>query len=396
MHTTRLTDSLLLVVSAFVLLGSVKGFVSKLKLKDTKYKLSSNTHGKSNAWHGILSLSATPKPSTLKDKSISSAANGVEIPKIGSISFLLPSQGADTIPSKFGQYSPIENPSLLQAAQHLAKKAGWFSDDQVETMIKMVPSSADNGVDDTLHEVNVLIALGLSSASDLEFAEKLFQDRAKRDKQLRFRQCQFALDCAKQLPSTVGPFDEINPSLESSLLPWTDDASGARFLDQMKGLFDRWTSDDFTVALMLFLNRFSGSEVDWVKSSADATWEKGPVRNTQEFVAMATKCGDCIAKCLGDESCKKCLETLTEMDTRDQAASYRTIVSYESDLLREFSFCILQKNNIFNSKAEIPLIPKVTPIASWRGNPLTVEAARSLLIGHLDDEAAPEVSKGFF
>jgi hypothetical protein len=56
--------------------------------------------------------------------------------------------------------------------------------------------------------------------------------------------------------------------------------------EQMEGLFDRWTSDDFTVALMLFLNRFSGSAVDWVKDSADATWEKGPIRNAQEFYQM--------------------------------------------------------------------------------------------------------------
>ena len=226
------------------------------------------------------------------------------------------------------------------------------------------------------------------------FTEELFQSRRLRSRKQKFRQCQFALDCAKKIAATVGPFDEAQPSLQSSLLPWTDDASGRRFLDQMNGLFDKWTSDDFTVALMLFLNRFSGSTVDWVKESADATWEKGPIKNAQEFYAMASKCGDCVVKCLQDETCSKCLQTMTKLDTRDQAASYRAIVSYESELLKDFSFCILQKNNVFNCAATIPTIPQVQPIANWRGKPLTVEAARSILVAHLNDEAAPEVSQG--
>jgi hypothetical protein len=161
--------------------------------------------------------------------------------------------------------------------------------------------------------------------------------------------------------------------------------------DQMLGLFDRWTSDDFTVALLLFFNQFSGSEIEWVKHSIDATWEKGPIRNAKEFYAMISKCGDCITNCIADENCKACLDALNAVDTRDQVMSYRTVVSYESELLRDFSLCILQKNNIFGCDATIPTAPKVEPISTWRGKPLTFEAARSILVGHLDDEAAPEV-----
>ena len=312
--------------------------------------------------------------------------------KIGSIAFLLPSVEFDTKPSKFGVHSPVENPSFFEAAKHLAKKAGFFSENKVETLVISVP--VDGRDKNNLQEVDVLIALGLETHHDLQFAEELFQSRRLRSRKQKFRQCQFALDCAKKIPATVGPFDEAQPSLQSSLLPWTDDASGRRFLDQMNGLFDKWTSDDFTVALMLFLNRFSGSTVEWVKESADATWEKGPIKNAQEFYAMASKCGDCVVKCLQDETCSKCLQTMTKLDTRDQAASYRAIVSYESELLKDFSFCILQKNNVFNCAATIPTIPQVQPIANWRGKPLTVEAARSILVAHLNDEAAPEVSQG--
>jgi len=126
--------------------------------------------------------------------------------------------------------------------------------------------------------------------------------------------------------------------------------------------------------------------------SIDATWEKGPLRNAQELATMVNKCGDCVVKCVQDEKCKECLSALTAIDTRDQVASYRTIVSYESDLLRDFTFCILQKNNIFNCEATIPEIPKVQPVKTWRGRPLTREDGRAILVGHLDDEDAPEVS----
>ena len=108
---------------------------------------------------------------------------------------------------------------------------------------------------------------------------------------------------------------------------------------------------------------------------------------------MVTKCGDCVANCVKDEKCKECLDALTAVDTSDQVASYRTIVSYESELLRDFSFCILQKNNIFNCDAQVPESPKVKPLTTFRGEPLTKDIARAILVGHLDDSKALEGSE---
>ena len=73
--------------------------------------------------------------------------------------------------------------------------------------------------------------------------------------------------------------------------------------------------------------------------------------------------------------------------------SYRTIVSYDgSELLKEFSLCILQKNNIFQCDAKIPTLPKVEPLKIWRDVPLSHETAQNLLMGHLDGETALEVN----
>jgi VDE lipocalin domain len=101
---------------------------------------------------------------------------------------------------------------------------------------------------------------------------------------------------------------------------------------------------------------------------------------------MATTCGDCLVPCLQNESCRTCLTKLTKVDPRDQALSYRTIVSYESDLLTKFSLCAFTKHNIFQCDATIPKIPVVEPLAMWRNKPVTDKVARSLLIGHLKGE----------
>ena len=330
--------------------------------------------------------------STPVEETTSSASNTKSSQIVGNVVFLLPSNGADTTQTQFGTKSPVECPSVLDAATHLCKKASWFSDGTVEATIVHVPQEGQD-VEDTkamLMEADALIAFGLSSDSDLKFASDVFEARRRQgDSSIKSRQCQFAIDCSKNLPATVSSFDESNPSLLTTF-PWTTDASAMRMHEQMLGLFNRWTSDDFVVALMLFFNQFSGSEIDWVKHSIDATWEKGPVQNAQEFYAMISKCGNCITDCIADENCKACLDALNAVDTRDQVMSYRTVVSYESELLRDFSLCILQQNNIFGCDATIPTEPKVEPIFTWRGEPLTFETARSILVGHLDDEAAPE------
>jgi hypothetical protein len=232
--------------------------------------------------------------------------------------------------------------------------------------------------------------MGLRTDEQMEYARLLFAARRGQKPANRRRLCHFALECSDNIPAVLGPYDESSPSLSSWLLPWTKDATGRRLHEQMSGLFSRWTSDDFCCAVMLFLNQFSGSEIDWVKHSIDATWEKGPARNAKELYQMVDKCGDCIGRCLRDDNCRECIGKLTELDSRDQVASYRTIVSYESKLLTDFSLCILTKHNIFECDAEIPKIPKVKPLSEWRGRELSEEDGRALLVGHLDDAAAPD------
>jgi len=329
---------------------------------------------------------------------------------IGSVTFLVPSDdGADKLKLGFGRKSPVGNPELAEAVRHLCDKVNWFADGRVGANVVRVPPIDDRERNGTvlrnLYEADVLIAMVGSdddSSNDLEYVRGIFEARRNREPQLRRRQCQFAIEISEgeisggtivaPLPAMVGPYDEDSPSLQSRLLPWTQAATAKRLHEQMMGLFGRWTTDDFCCAVLLFFNQFV-APVPWVQHSIDATWEKGPIRNARELYAMATKCGDCVGRCLGDDNCRECITRLTEVDSRDQVMSYRTIVSYESELLQDFSFCILQKNNVFGCDAEIPALPRVTPMSKWRRRSLTAEVARSILVGHLDvDEAEEELA----
>lgn len=342
-------------------------------------------------------LAAPPASTRLHDTISNNNVNVDTINVIGTVAILIPSLDADVVLSKFGDKSPVTNPTIREAALQLANKLTWFSEGAVVTSI--VPAAANDEPSlQNLKNVDALIALGLTSVDDMNFARQLFESRTNPDSTIRQphqRLCHMGLDCAGSppLPVRVGPYKDNGTSWRSAI-PWTAQASGRRLAKQMRGLMDRWSTDDFGVALLLFFNQFSGSNIDWVKYSIDATWEKGPIQNAKELSSMITKCGDCIAKCVADENCKTCLGVLTSLDTRDQVASYRTIVSFESELLKDFSYCILQKNNIFNCKAEVPTMPAVEPMTSWRGAPLTVDVARSLLVGHLKDDAAPQGSLG--
>jgi hypothetical protein len=330
------------------------------------------------------------------DKYVNDATNmtGEEVPKtIGKIVFLLSAYASEES-SQFGSSSPVDTPSFLEAAQQIAEKTYYYADGLIDYDVMMI---ADDGKSSSqrlqLLDADMVIAMGLRTESDLTIARELFEERrehARNNNNNQRQWCHFAVDCAQELPALVGPYDLIKPSIRSQIVPWSTDATGRRMHDQMRDLFQRYTSDDFCYALVLFLNQFSGHPIDWVRYRTDASWEKGPVQNVKEFYAMIRECGDCITPCIRDPQCRECLGKLARIDPRDQATSYRTLVSYESDLLTKFSLCVFTKKNIFQCDAKIPTLPKVQPMTTWRGKALTEADARALLVAHLDDPAAPE------
>ena len=213
--------------------------------------------------HSELSASTT----TSAQRSVPIGATDVEI--VGNVVFLLPYNAKDVV-SKFGSSSPYGNPSIMEACEQLQRKANWFSDGAIEADIVLMPENEQdfNSIKETVVNADALIALNLGSAEDLGFLNDIFRARKSLG---RKNTCQYALDCEGDFKPLCASYDLESPSL-GTLIPWSYDASSKRMEELMMGLFDRWTSDDFTVSLMLFFNQFSGSSIDWVKYSIDATW----------------------------------------------------------------------------------------------------------------------------
>mmetsp|Transcript_37406 Transcript_37406/g.87235 ORF Transcript_37406/g.87235 Transcript_37406/m.87235 type:complete len:619 (-) Transcript_37406:48-1904(-) len=326
---------------------------------------------------------------------------------VGRLTLIVPSDPlAPTAPDSYGRASPIAKnlPVIREVAIQLVQRLHNF-----EPRMDCVVISADGRAAEALDDVDdddgddvphVLVALQLTDAFDVDRERSLFAEAEGRPAGRPL--CTFALRCDPSPTPGVraGRVGAHRPAAPSSAtaLPWTSSASESRLYDLMVDQFGRCTSDEFAASVLYGVHHFRREQgspgVPWVEHSIDATWEKGPVRNAKEIYAMATSCGSCIQDCLADEKCRECITALQEVDTRDQVKSYRTIVSYESELLKEFSFCILTKNNIFGCDATIPDLPKVEPIETWRGKPLTRDAAKQILVAHLDDDAAPsEVSQ---
>jgi hypothetical protein len=320
--------------------------------------------------------------------------------------------------SKYGYHSPVDHPTYYDAALHLAQKCNYFSNNRLryEMIILNLPTTTTSDDDDDDHDIKmvvvpsiavssvvvnkdqnddddddriwmklcqaeIVIAMGMTSTPEQQYVQHLFETR----RTIHPYTIRNNSDDVP-LPALVGPYDPQHPTWISQLLPWTIAASGQRLYVQLQDLFSRYTSDDFCYGIISFLHLFSGYDMDWVRYQTDASWEKGPIQNTKEFYNMISQCRDCIVPCIQDQKCRECLAKMSQLDPRDQATSYRTLVSYESELLTDISRCIFTKKNIFQCNSQIPTYPSVHPIATFRNEPLTEEMGRALLVGHLSKE----------
>jgi hypothetical protein len=166
---------------------------------------------------------------------------------------ILVSKRAKDQVSKFGVESPVECPSVLEAAQHLALKTNFFCDGRLQTHVLTIGDNNAVLSPTSVRDANVVLAYGLEDADELKMAHSLFQDRQEMS---NGSMCQMGIDCAESLPELVGSYDATLSRSISLVVPWSHVASGQRLHNQMTNLFRRWTTDDFCAAVVLFLNQF--------------------------------------------------------------------------------------------------------------------------------------------
>lgn len=58
-------------------------------------------------------------------------------------------------------------------------------------------------------------------------------------------------------------------------------------------------------------------------------------------------------------------------------------MQYETEAFSQFALCILQKHNCLRNHAAIPTLPDPSPLAAFRGQPMTHELAEEISFGHL-------------
>ncbi|KAK3282519.1 hypothetical protein CYMTET_9743, partial [Cymbomonas tetramitiformis] len=112
----------------------------------------------------------------------------------------------------------------------------------------------------------------------------------------------------------------------------------------------------------------------------------------QTIFCMLKNCRQEVVGCVQDPDCKQALDCLEGCGLNDQVCSYRCIVSHESPLFEQFSLCNLQKHNCLRHDVQRPELPVVEPMTTFRGAPLTHEAAEEIFIGWMGSDV-PEAEK---
>lgn len=316
---------------------------------------------------------------------------------------------AGSAPSGYGATSPLPNPSWWQVAQQLAKRLPHFVNVQEEddNNYLLVTDAIDlrvgtDGNSDQQQQLqldpntNIVVVLGVQTVEEQKRLEQLLVPSiSETTKNLDAVLCDPT--CAPEVLDYrfAGSYAANGPgwqALANRVAPFSELASHQRLLEKADLLLGRKSSEDYLFAILFVLHSLV-MPIDVVKSDINPSWEKGVLRNIQEFRTMVQCCGPEIQAALTHPQSKQAIDLLNDLDLRDQVGSYRVIVSNETPQLEDFTLCILQQNNCFQCDSPILQQPKVPLIEKWRGKPVDAMAARQILLGHLDHPDAAVSTK---
>ena len=306
---------------------------------------------------------------------------------------------AGTAPSQYGLTSPEPNPTWSQVATQLALRLPHFAqtvDDKATTN----EIDSNNGIVTQAVEVDQLTPLDLQTsdivvllgvASQAEEAKVCDVLDTTDNNKLQAVLCDPSCSSVLQERQFAGTYKVSNAwePVIAQLAPWSKLASHQRLLQKTQTLLARKSSEDYLFAILFALHALV-TPIDVVTSDINPSWEKGILRNAQEFKTMVDCCAPQIQAALGDPQSKQAIDQLNAVDLRDQVGSYRVIVSNETPQLEDFTLCILQQNNCFQCDAPILTQPQVPLLEQWQGKPLDRRAAQQILMGHLDHPEAAD------
>ena len=235
--------------------------------------------------------------------------------------------------SGYGKTSPEPNPSWKQVCDQLALRlphfAGTLSDGSGADVIQTKSIEATEISPGDLKGQDIVLALGVCTPeeqSKLVAALDAAQDSLVAV--LADPTCGASVR-SKQKAGKYVQSSGISNAV-ASIIPWSATATGMRVLTKTNTLLERKSSEDYIFAVLFAIHGLGVATIDAVKSDLNPSWEKGPIRNAQEFKKMADCCGPQILAAISDPQTKRAIDMLNAVDLRDQVGSYRVIVSNET------------------------------------------------------------------
>jgi len=155
------------------------------------------------------------------------------------------------------------------------------------------------------------------------------------------------------------------------LPPWSVAGRFNRVFATVEELFSRGNHLDLYFSMLVLLNEIVPIELVGARSKLDM----------RGLGCLLKNCRRPLTKCLQDPVCKTCVDELDKVGLRDQVKAYTVIRSYQSNAFERLSLCINEKHNCLRNTASRPELPNIQPLQTFRGKPLSWEAAENILIG---------------
>jgi hypothetical protein len=159
-------------------------------------------------------------------------------------------------------------------------------------------------------------------------------------------------------------------------VPWGQANKDLRLMEQVTGLFERENHLDLLFLHMLLLDA-AGARVPAVDINQDL--------NVGNVWCIAKNCNKQLFQCYQNDRCVKSLDCIDACGLNDQVCTYTCIRSYQNDQFQLLARCMLHKNNCLGNDAVRPALPEVLPMTTFRGEPLTHEAAERIMQGWYGD-----------
>ena len=181
---------------------------------------------------------------------------------------------------------------------------------------------------------------------------------------------------AKESRVAFQPVSEMR-AMEAKLVPWGQANKDLRLMEQVTGLFERENHLDLLFLHMLLLDAGHKPLRLLVDINQDL--------NVGNVWCIAKNCNKQLFQCYQNDRCVKSLDCIDACGLNDQVCTYTCIRSYQNDQFQLLARCMLHKNNCLGNDAVRPALPEVLPMTTFRGEPLTHEAAERIMQGWYGD-----------